>query len=57
VPGLGWRCGGGKFSAGACCEEAGTDQHISAASVTAARREENIMKKPLGIENPAAALT
>jgi hypothetical protein len=33
------------------------DQHIIAASVTAARREAKFMKKPLGIENLAAALT
>jgi hypothetical protein len=32
-------------------------QHIIAASVTAARREAKIMKKPLGIEIPAAVLT
>jgi hypothetical protein len=52
VFGPGWYCGGG-----VCCEEAGTVQHINAASVTAAKREAKIIKVPLGIEKLAAALT
>src|SRR5437879_876635 len=38
-------CGGGKGCA--CCADAGTAQHISAATVTAARREAKIIKEPL----------
>jgi hypothetical protein len=56
VLGLGWRCCGGNGCAG-CCEKAGTVQHISAASVTDARREAKVMKEPLGIEILAVALT
>src|SRR5882757_5216334 len=43
--GKGCCCGGGKGCA--CCAEAGTAQHISAATVTAARREAKIIKEPL----------
>jgi hypothetical protein len=55
--GPGWRCGGGSCSGGACCADAGKDQPINAASVNAARRAAKVMKKPLGIEIPATALT
>src|SRR3982074_1405816 len=40
-------CGGGGGKGGACCAEAGTVQHISAVTVTAARREAKIIKEPL----------
>src|SRR5437763_8541926 len=54
VFGAGCRCGGGYCGGGGCCAgycggggvcaETGTVQHINAASVTAARRETEIMK-------------
>src|SRR4029453_13111940 len=40
-------CGGGNGARCPCGAEAGTVQHISAANVTAARREANVMKEPL----------
>jgi hypothetical protein len=43
--GLGSRCGAGSGCAG-CCEDAGTVQHISAASDAAARRKAKFMKNP-----------
>src|ERR1700694_3194173 len=40
-------CGGGNGCGWACCARTGAVQHISAATVTAARREAKIIKEPL----------
>src|SRR5262249_15070721 len=55
--GAGSALGGGRSGGAACWAEAATVQHISAASVTAARRETKFMKEPLRCRNRGRALT
>jgi hypothetical protein len=55
VLGAGCCCDGN--GGGGCCAKATTVQPISAANITAARRDANVINLPLDIEIVAAALT